>query len=107
MSWGRPNKPDLKDQMIAYLQEQCATKDLQIADLHRELLALAKPGAYRMLHPKDEPQETVTTLGETPILSPSRIPAYKITDEKMWEATAKRFEDKVIAMQHDEASKES
>ena len=91
MTWG---KSDIRDQWIADLREQCAAKDLQIADLHRQLIALVKPGAYRQVYGEPQDKEVVT-LGQQPILSPSAIPAFQITDEKWADQVIDRMNKKL------------
>jgi hypothetical protein len=91
MRWNKAPEPDVKDQWIADLRERNATLELENRDLRRELLSALKPASYRQVYGKTEPEAEVVTLGQTPTLSPSRIPPYEITDEKWVDQISERM----------------
>jgi len=88
MKW--TSRIDPKDELIAVLRGELESRKLENEDLRKQLLAVTAPGAFRRLHPD---QGQVMDIGPTnaPIV-PGRIPAFKLNDEKMWEAVAQRFE---------------
>ncbi len=82
---------------IRFLREQNATKDLRITELERHVIALSQPAAYHRIYQKQE-QEPDEIL-PPPVLSPRRIPPFKIDDEKFWEQTERKFDRQVEEFQ--------
>ena len=89
MKWA--SRPDPKDEMIAFLKGELETRRLENEDLRKQLLAVTAPGAYRRLHPEQNQVMDLGPAGQHPI-TPGRMPPYNLTDEKMWESVAQRFE---------------
>lgn len=84
-------KPDLKDEIIALLRQDKERLELRVAELTKQLMALADKSAYRTLYPR-EPLSTGEKPAEPYIPATRLIYKPKLSFAEVAE-TAKRREE--------------